>query len=569
MTPLTPLTPLTPDITASRVSPAAPALRRWRVPHVDLPTPEEMRAWDRAASVNFGLREELLMENASREALHVLRAELAGLAGATGPSCAPPPPAASFPLAGLRVLLFMGGGNNGGDAAALARHLHDAGAEALVLHTRPLGEYRGATGYHTRLARRCGVPFRPVGAWPRGLADTRWLTPHVVVDGLLGTGFTGALRQREATLVAAINELSGRAFVLALDIPSGLDALAGRPCPDAVRAHATVTFEAAKPGLVLPEAVSHTGRLHVRPIGIPRAARAQRPASYRMLDDTCLSALPAPTPGMHKGIAGHVLVVGGSEGLTGAPLLAALGALRGGAGLVSVACPGGLAAEVKAATPDVMTLPLGQRRTWDPAALPGLLAFAARCHALVVGPGMGRSPEAAALLAALLALPDRPPAVIDADGLFPLAEGLVSLDLVRKTDIVTPHPGEMARLAGLATADVQRDRAATARAFAARCAGVLVLKGAGSLVTRRDLPLTIIPLAVPTLAVAGSGDVLSGLAGTLLAQGAPPEAAACLAAYLHAKAGQLLLHDYPARGNTPREIADAIPRARKEHLPCC
>ncbi|NHZ48232.1 ADP-dependent NAD(P)H-hydrate dehydratase, partial [Nitratidesulfovibrio liaohensis] len=107
------------------------------------------------------------------------------------------------------------------------------------------------------------------------------------------------------------------------------------------------------------------------------------------------------------------------------------------------------------------------------------------------------------------------------------------------------------------------------RAFAARCAGVLVLKGAGSLVTRRDRPITIIPLAAPTLAVAGSGDVLSGLAGALLAQGAPPEVAASLAAYLHAKAGQLLLHDYPARGNTPREIADAIPRARKEHLPCC
>ncbi len=554
---------------------------RWRLPCVDLPAPEEMAGWDRAAITDFGLREEMLMENASREALHALRAELASRAEAgaglnSGAPIAPDTPSAatsaSFSFSGLRVLLFMGGGNNGGDAAALARHLHDAGAEVLVLHTRPLGGYRGAAGYHARLAKRCGVPFRPAGAWPRSLPAPHWLAPHVVVDGLLGTGFTGMLREREADLVTAINELSGRAFVLALDIPSGLGGLTGRPRPDAVRAHATVTFEAAKPGLVLPEAAPYTGRLHVRPIGIPQAVRALHPASYRMLDDSCLAALPAPAPCMHKGTAGHVLVVGGSEGLTGAPLLAALGALRGGAGLVTVACPGGLATEVKAATPDVMTLPLGERRAWDPAALPGLLALASqtgRCNALVIGPGMGRSPEAGEVLSALLALPGRPPAVIDADGLFPLAEGLVSLDLVRETDIVTPHPGEMARLAGLTTADVQRGRAATARAFAARCAGVLVLKGAGSLVTRRDRPITLVPLAAPTLAVAGSGDVLSGLAGALLAQGAPSDVAACLAAYLHAKAGQLLLHDYPARGNTPREIADAIPRARKEHLPCC
>jgi len=553
---------------------------RWHLPYVDLPAPEEMATWDRAASADYGLREEILMENASREALHVLREELTASVtgigtntsasnGASTTRSTPRPASSPFSFTGLRVLLFMGGGNNGGDAAALARHLHDAGAEVLVLHTRPLGGYRGAAGYHVRLAKRCGVPFRPAGAWPRSLPDSRWLAPRVVVDGLLGTGFSGALREREAGLVTAINELADRAFVLALDIPSGLGGLTGRPRPDAVCAHATVTFEAAKPGLILPEAVPYTGRLHVRPIGIPHAVRTHHPASYRMLDDTCLAALPAPTPCMHKGTAGHVLVVGGSEGLTGAPLLAGLGALRGGAGLVTVACPGGLAAEVKAATPDVMTLPLGERRAWDPAALPGLLALAARCNALVIGPGMGRSPEAAEVLSALLALPGRPPAVIDADGLFPLAEGLVSLDLVRETDIVTPHPGEMARLAGLTTADVQRGRAATARAFAARCAGVLVLKGAGSLVTRHDRPITIIPLAAPTLAVAGSGDVLSGLAGALLAQGAPTEVAACLAAYLHAKAGQLLLHDYPARGNTPSEIADAIPRARKEHLPCC
>ncbi|MBG3876733.1 bifunctional ADP-dependent NAD(P)H-hydrate dehydratase/NAD(P)H-hydrate epimerase, partial [Desulfovibrio oxamicus] len=147
---------------------------RWHLPYIALPAPEEMAAWDRAASTDFGLREEILMENASREALHVLREELStsvastsannGAPGTPGTPLPQRPTPLPFTFTGLRVLLFMGGGNNGGDAAALARHLHDAGAEVLVLHTRPLGGYRGAAGYHVRLAKRCGVPFRPAGA---------------------------------------------------------------------------------------------------------------------------------------------------------------------------------------------------------------------------------------------------------------------------------------------------------------------------------------------------------------------------------------------------------------------
>ena len=212
-----------------------------------LPSPAEMSGWDRAA-IDLGLPELLLMENASREALHVLSAE-------TGQ------------MPGKRVLLFMGGGNNGGDAACLARHLHDGGAEVLVLHTRPLGAYRGVTGQHVRLARRCGVAFAPAAGWPEKYRNTPWDVyadasvcerggPDIVVDGILGTGFSGSLRPLELGLVARINALAQRAFIFSLDIPSGLSGLTGRPCPVAVRAHATVTFEAAKPGLVLPEGAS-------------------------------------------------------------------------------------------------------------------------------------------------------------------------------------------------------------------------------------------------------------------------------------------------------------------------
>ena len=298
-----------------------------------------MSGWDRAA-IDLGLPELLLMENASREALHVLSAE-------TGQ------------MSGKRVLLFMGGGNNGGDAACLARHLHDGGAEVLVLHTRPLGAYRGVTGQHVRLARRCGVAFAPAAGWPEKYRNTPWDVyadasvcerggPDIVVDGILGTGFSGSLRPLELGLVARINALAQRAFIFSLDIPSGLSGLTGRPCPVAVRAHATVTFEAAKPGLVLPEAAPYTGRLHIRPIGIPAVVRREHPASYQMITKAIAGAFPEAAPGWHKGTAGAILIVGGSEGLTGAPHLAARAALRAGGGLISVAAPHGLCRDIKA-----------------------------------------------------------------------------------------------------------------------------------------------------------------------------------------------------------------------------
>lgn len=255
-----------------------------------LPSPAEMSGWDRAA-IDLGLPELLLMENASREALHVLSAE-------TGH------------MPGKRVLLFMGGGNNGGDAACLARHLQDGGAEVLVLHTRPLGAYRGVTGQHVRLARRCGVAFAPAAGWPEKYRNTPWDVyadasvcerggPDIVVDGILGTGFSGSLRPLELGLVARINALAQRAFIFSLDIPSGLSGLTGRPCPVAVRAHATVTFEAAKPGLVLPEAAPYTGRLHIRPIGIPAMVRREHPASYQMITKAIAGAFPEAAPGWH------------------------------------------------------------------------------------------------------------------------------------------------------------------------------------------------------------------------------------------------------------------------------
>ena len=517
-----------------------------------LPTPHEMAAWDRAA-VDLGMPELLLMEHAGRAAAAVLAATYG-------------------PVAGKRVLLFMGAGNNGGDAACLARLLEDAGAEVLVLHTRPLSAYKGVTRQHLRLSRSCGVDFFPATTWPSRFRQTGWLRPHVVVDGLLGTGFSGQLREQEAALVSRINAFRSEqsAFVLALDIPSGLNGLTGRPCPDAVRANVTATFAAAKPGLVMSEAATFVGSLQVCDIAMPRRVRETLPPSCSLMLPSILEQLPQPDPHWHKGRAGHVLVVGGSAGLTGAPHLAALGALRTGAGLVTVAAPEPLTQAVKG-TADIMSRALGA--TWNSDSAPLLAEVLGQVDALVLGPGIGRSDGAIAAVASILALPDRPPTVIDADALYALARRPELAGHVRPGDVLTPHPGEAATILGQngsresTAVSVQNDRLEALRALTECAAGVWVLKAAGTLVGRRGGTLALCPVAVPNLAVAGSGDVLAGAIGTVLAQGLEAFIAACCGVYLHARSGELLAERYPRRGNSASEIADMLPVAGAATVP--
>ncbi|GFM35570.1 NAD(P)H-hydrate dehydratase [Desulfovibrio psychrotolerans] len=548
-----------------------------------LPSPVEMKDWDAAAIREYGIREEMLMENASREALHVLL------------HCC-------GEIAGKSVLLFMGGGNNGGDAAALARHLHDLHAHVLVLHSRPLRAYRGAAGYHLRLARRTGVSFLPLSTntqffpFPRGSRAASLFPaanpqspdavipndirndiingipngmPDIIIDGLLGTGFCGPLAPLYHAAVAWINSRRERCFVLSLDIPSGLDGLSGEPGPVAVRAHATVTFEAAKPGLHMPPAGEFTGALHCRPIGIPKTVRTRLPASHALLDAAGCRAIASMlplAPDMHKGTAGHVLVIGGSPGMTGAPVLAAQGAQRSGAGYVTVAAPGELLPLIAPMNPDILTCPAGPGKTWEPS--PELNAAIQRADALVIGPGMGRGDDARELLARILGLADRPPAIFDADALYHLARTPALCDLLLPDDILTPHPGEMSLLAGKDVHEIQRNRLAAARGYALQYPCVLVLKGAGTLIAQTEEPLVISPFAAPALAVAGSGDVLAGLMGGLSGQGLAPRYAACLAVYLHARAGTLLHETFPMRGNTAQDIATALTIAQKELVSC-
>lgn len=509
-----------------------------------LPTPDEMSHWDRLSAADFGILPEMLMENASRAALLAL-ADSLGLD--------------ADDLAGKRALVLAGPGNNGGDAMALARHLHDAGADVLLLHTKSRDAYKGEAAYHFALALRNGVPTRPASE-----ADVRDLRDRdIVVDGLLGTGLKGELRPDMLALVRMTNELGGRAFVLSLDIPSGLSGLTGRPLPDAVRADRTVTFEAAKLGLTQPEARPFVGSLDVRRIGIPRTVREASPPSHVLMTPDLATLLKEPAADLHKGSAGHVLVMGGSAGLTGAPMLSALAAMRAGAGLVTIACPADIAKEVKAGRPEIMILPLGSGTQWSQDLLDELELELARFDAVVVGPGLGRSRGAADFLRAYIGSA-KLPAVFDADALTILASEKELLKKIGESAIVTPHPGEMARLLDKSIAEVQAERSASCRMLAQQTRAACVLKGAASMVAQSASPLAVSPCCEPNLAIAGSGDVLSGVAGALLAKGLEPFQAACLAVLWHGHAGGILSRDFPYRGNMPQEIAHALPQAMKE-----
>ncbi len=504
-----------------------------------LPTPAEIAAWDAASVAECGMSFLALMENASREAMHALVGEVGDVRGKT-------------------VLLLAGPGNNGGDAIALARHLDNRGAHVTIALARPRAGYKGAAGANARLAARLALPMVPLARADLSRAEP----PDILVDGLLGTGFSGELRPELRVVVEAVNRLRERTYVFSLDIPSGLSGQSGRPSPVAVAAHATVAFEAAKTGLVAAEAAPFVGRLLVREIGIPRVVKAAHPCRAARIAPRILRALPPVSPTLHKGSAGRVVVIGGSRGLTGAPLLAGLGALRAGAGLVSVACPGAVEIALKAGFPDVMTMPVGGGGHFCAADAPAAHRFAEGAGAVALGPGIGRHPETAGFLAALLPLPC--PVLLDADALHFLADDPSLAGKLGPAAVITPHPGEAARLLGADIPAVEADRLESARSLARRFGCVAVLKGPATVVAAPDGSAAVSPIIAPNLAVGGSGDVLAGLGASLLARSLSPLLAASLAVYWHGLGGVRLAAAYPARGNLASEIADALPHALTE-----
>ena len=487
-------------------------------------TAAEMRALDRATIEEIGLPGAVLMETAGR-----------AVAGA----CAP---------RGGHVAIVCGPGNNGGDGFVAARVLRERGADAAVYLACPRGAVRGDARLHLDALERSGGVVLDVSD-PAHLDEhgAAIATAAIVVDALFGTGLTRTVEGHAAAIIARINQAAGT--VIAADLPSGLDADTGAVHGVAVRADVTVTMGALKVGLCSAPGVVLAGEVRVAEIGIPRALVLAQGTRAGLLDADDVRALaPAPGPMDHKGRRGHVLIVGGSPGRRGAARLAATAALRAGAGLVTLAGAG--PGEVAAADP-VMTAICD---TPDQ-----LAALAAGKDAIVIGPGMLRGDAGRALVAAALAA--GPPVVLDADALNHLGTDLAQVAAAHAPAVLTPHPGEAGRLLGVATAAIEADRLAAVRNLAAASRAVVALKGARTLVcdgTLGDEFVAINPRGGPALATAGTGDVLTGAIGALLAQGVPPAGAARLAVWVHGAAGELAAARHGARGATAADVADQL-----------
>jgi ADP-dependent NAD(P)H-hydrate dehydratase / NAD(P)H-hydrate epimerase len=498
-----------------------------------LASAEAMRALDRHTIEKLGVPGELLMECAGR------------LVAAAAEAALRP---------GARVLVICGPGNNGGDGFVAARHLHLRGTPVALVLAGEAGRVRGDAARNLERAERVGVPF----AGPRWRAEPG----DVVVDALFGTGLARPLEGEAASAVKRILAARPAAHVIAVDLPSGLDADTGQPLGACVAADETVTLALPKLGLALEPGRSLAGRIVVGRIGIADAAPGVALPASMLTRRGAAALLPDRPPDGHKGRFGHVLVAAGSRGKAGAAALAAEGAARAGAGLVTVACPAGANAILQGALPEAMCAPLAETAEGElaAAAADDLVRLAAERDALVLGPGVGRSAEPRALVRRV-ARAARVPLVLDADGIVAFAGEPELLRERASTAVLTPHPGEAGALLGRDAADVNRDRIGAARAIAERTGAVVVLKGAATVVADPDGRVRVNPTGGPVLGTGGTGDVLAGVVGALLAQGLAPFDAASAGAYLHGAAGDLLADEIGRAGILAGDVARALPQA--------
>jgi ADP-dependent NAD(P)H-hydrate dehydratase / NAD(P)H-hydrate epimerase len=490
----------------------------------------EVRALD-AASAGYGMPVSSLMENAGAYLAQVAQR----LVSATG-----------------RLFYLCGPGNNGGDGLVAARHSAQHGRKVLVELVGTLEQLQGDALRNCTALQAVGIGPAPITESP-GPGD-------VIVDCLFGTGLSRPADGAAAKAIDRINAWrAAGATVLAADVPSGLAADTGQTVGPAVRADATVTFGFLKRGLVLQPGAALAGDVHIADVGIPRACLGvlSEPGVYELEAADVLERLPAREAHGHKGTYGHVLVVGGGPGHTGAAALAAIGALRGGAGLVTVAARPEQLAEISRHAPEIMGVALPGLGPLGLSDVNALMDALDGKDALVFGPGLWRGEETGRLLGTLLE--DAPcPTVLDADGLNVLVGHLDLLQKAKAELLLTPHPGEFARLVGKSPADVNLDRLGNARAFALQHQLVLALKGSRTVVARDDGALFVCPTGNPGMATGGTGDVLAGLCGALIAQGLSADDAALVGVWVHGRAGDLAAQTTGRLGLLASDVLGAL-----------
>jgi NAD(P)H-hydrate epimerase len=460
------------------------------------------------------------------------------------------------------IVVLCGPGNNGGDGLVAARHLVHLGRRVQAFLAAAPAELSGDAAVNLRRLADTGVSATQLSdAQPLAEACARPGRASLVIDALLGTGLSGKVRGLPGQLIEAVNESGAR--VLAVDVPSGLDADSGEPLGLAVRAAETITMGLPKIGLFLYPGMDYAGRVTVADIGFPSDLLEEAPSVADLVGPAWVRMiLPRRQPSAHKGAFGRVLAIAGSAGMTGAACLCAQGALRVGAGLVTVGCPASVNDILEVKLTEAMTFPLPETytRTLDTRALALILELAQEASVIAIGPGLSREPETAVLVRRLAARVERP-MVIDADGVNALADASVILEGDHAPAVLTPHPGEMARLMGAPTEKIQARRTHFAEAAAKRFRSTVVLKGACSVIADPGRSLAINATGNPGMATGGTGDVLTGMVAGLLAQGLLPFEAAAAATYLHGLAGDIAAARVGEASLLAGDLVEALPEA--------
>jgi len=507
-----------------------------------LVTAEEMREMDRRTIESFGIPGQVLMENAGRGATRFFLESMVSTGG------------------NKRIAVAAGRGNNGGDGFVMARYLTQLGFRVTVYLLAKANAVKGDAAANLNLLKPLGIPVVEMpnpDAFEARKMDMRH--QGMWIDAILGTGLTSDVREYYRDVIEFINELEKPVF--AVDIPSGLSSETGRPCGTSIKADATATFACAKIGHILYPGAALTGKLTVVDIGIPPdIAESVAPRQDVLTLNRIQRSFRARVPDAHKGHTGHLLVVAGSPGKTGAAAMTAMSAVRCGAGLVTLAIPESLNPILESQVLEVMTLPVPETSegALSKSGLDILLKQIADKKCLALGPGIGTSDQTRDLVQKLIRK-STVPVVVDADGLNCIAKDPGVLKKTSVPVVLTPHPGEMSRLTGESTRDIQGDRIGRARQFAETFKVHVVLKGARTVIADPDGRVSVNPTGNPGMASGGMGDVLTGVIAGLVCQGVSPAEAARCGVYLHGLAADRLSEDIGPVGYSAGDVMNAVP----------
>lgn len=508
-----------------------------------LVTAEQMRQIDRKTIEEFGVPEIVLMENAGKAVVDFLQETFDSLSQKT-------------------VTILAGTGNNGGDGLVAARYLHNLGVQVKVFL---LAERELSLSTQKNYEILSHLPVKVYLLDSENSMHLFKVTVNysdILIDALFGTGISRAITGKAEQVIDIINRRS--CVKVAVDVPSGLNSDNGEIWGRCVKADYTVTLAQPKCGQYMNQGLQYCGDVVIKDIGIPEEVYRLLPLTCKLIAPSCLrEGMKTRSRDSHKGTYGHLLTIGGSVGMSGSVTLASQAALRAGVGLVSCAVPEQIQFHVAVNVPEAMVYPVAGGKQFDENALDGLRDLLKGKHSIVVGPGMGATEVTGMVLLEILQFCSCG-IVADADALNVAEYWLEDVKESKCQVILTPHPGEMARLTGLSTEYIQNHRLEVANSFAIEHGVWLVLKGANTIVATPEGKLYMNITDSPALAVAGSGDVLSGLIGAFLAQGVDPETACCAAVYLHGRAGVLLAESIGEVSSKAGDIIAYIPAVWKE-----